>query len=99
MVNFQWSISKLLKDDNGIVKVVFFSVTGTDSDSGVSKTMDLQMPLNEPESDVVPFDQLDEQTVIDWVIEKDANGVVMIMLAEIEQAKLDVVEGAALPWS
>lgn len=99
MVNFQWSINKLLKDANDIVKVVFFSVTGTDSDSGVSKTMELQMPLNEPESELVPFDLLDEQTVIDWVVEKDADGVVTIMLAEIEQAKLDVIEGASLPWS
>lgn len=97
MIDFQWSVSKLLKDEAGIVRVIYGNVTATD-DFGNVVSNDIQSPTEQSESDPIPFDQLDEQTVIGWLKDIHEQSLVPLILLELDLMRLDSVEGAELPW-
>jgi hypothetical protein len=66
---FTWSIKHLLSLDStqqGFVCRVFAEVTGTRD--GVSVTYPADVSFKEPSETFIPYDQLTEQQVIDWVI-------------------------------
>ncbi len=96
-----WAVAQLEREtEDGYVFTVHYTVAAND---GVySSSAYGSLGLERPEGDLVPFSQLDEQTVIGWVKEKFGEEKV----AEIEaalQAQLDEQhapsKASGLPWS
>lgn len=99
MIVFDYKITKLLKDEFGIVKVVFGTVTATDDFNNVV-SKDIQSPLSEADQDnLIPFDQLDEATVIQWFKAIHEQSLHPLLLLELDYMRLQAVEGVELPWS
>jgi len=97
MITINWSITKLLKDDAGVVKVMFGLIDATD-DFGNNVQKEIQSPTKPSDGELVPFDQLDEETVLTWFKELHEADLVPIILSELDVMRLDSVEGAELPW-
>lgn len=64
---YQYSIKNLQRDANGIVVAVEFEVAASDGTD--SFTHNYQTALPAPTSTIVPFEDLTEAKVIDWVKE------------------------------
>jgi hypothetical protein len=97
---FAWNVANLEREtSDGYVYTVHYTVSASDDvySSGAYGSLGLERP----EGDLIPFSELDEQTVVGWVKEQFGEEKV----AEIEaalQAQLDEqrnpTKAAGLPW-
>jgi hypothetical protein len=102
MTAFNWNVAQLERETaDGYVFTVHYTVNATDDTYSYSAGAYGSLGLERPESELVPFSELTEQTVIGWV--KDKFGEEKV--AEIEaalQAQLDEQrspsKAAGLPW-
>jgi hypothetical protein len=98
---FSWKIANLEREtSDGYVYTVHYTVSAEDGTYSAGAYGSLG--LERPESELIPFDSLTEETVIGWVKEKFGDEKV----AEIEaalQAQLDEkhapTKAAGVPWS
>jgi hypothetical protein len=96
-----WAVAQMEREtEDGYVFTVHYTVAA--NDGTYSSSAYGSLGLERPEGDLVPFSQLDEQTVIGWVKEKFGEEKV----AEIEaalQAQLDEQhfpsKASGLPWA
>ena len=96
MNTYTYTINDMVKDDNGIVVTVMFSVTASDGTD--SYTHNYQTGLPAPKNTIIPFADLTKEGVIAWVktlvgedTEKQAD-------AELEAFKKRKVTTTGLPW-
>jgi hypothetical protein len=97
---FAWNVADLEREtSDGYVYTVHYTVSASDDvySSGAYGSLGLERP----ESELIPFSELDEQTVVGWVKEKFGEEKV----AEIEaalQAQLDEQrapsKATGVPW-
>ncbi len=64
---YTYEPTNLIKDQNGIVVSVQFSVTVTDDNNGNLLTVNSQTALPAPSSDVIPYEQLSKEDVVGWI--------------------------------
>lgn len=107
-VTYQYKIDKLwvypeaIAGFESVVGDVHFTITATDSDSGVevTKQMNANLPVPEDGVQFTPFADLTEDQIITFV--KDALGVEVITTAEevmAEHLALKVKTSPDLPWA
>jgi len=105
---FTWSINTLERElSDGYVFVAHYSV------NAVSSTLDPEgnpysqgaygsVGLERPEGDLIPFESLDQETVIGWVIEKLGGTDKKAEIEAALQARLDEVMSPTkingVPW-
>ena len=89
----------LVKDQNGVVVLVNFTIeasNGTDS-----FTVNSQTALPAPTSDVIPYDQLTKEQVIEWIQKLVGTQSEALadseLAAHIENQKVVLTNGT--PWS
>jgi hypothetical protein len=100
MTAFNWNVAQLERETaDGYVFTVHYTINATDDTYSAGAYGSLG--LERPESELVPFSELTEQTVIGWI--KDKFGPEKV--AEIEaalQSQLDEqrqpTRAAGLPW-
>jgi hypothetical protein len=98
---FTWKIAQLERETtDGYVFTAHYTVDA--NDGAYSAGAYGSLGLERPEGELIPFSELDEQTVVGWVKEKFGEEKV----AEIEaalQAQLDEqrapTKAAGVPWS
>jgi len=97
---FTWNVAQLEREtSDGYVFTAHYTVNAADDTYSAGAYGSLG--LERPEGDLIPFSELDEQTVVGWVKEKFGEEKV----AEIEaalQAQLDEqrapTKAAGVPW-
>ena len=97
---YTWNVAQLERETaDGYVYTVHYTVNAADDTYSAGAYGSLG--LERPESELIPFSELDEQTVVGWVKEKFGEEKV----AEIEaalQAQLDEqrapTKAAGVPW-
>lgn len=99
MITFDYKITKLLIDENQIVRFISGTVTATDGEGNVV-SKELKSPTNEPDFDsLIPYDELEEQTVIDWLKDLHHEAISELLAFELYEARLNSLEGDLLPWA
>jgi hypothetical protein len=96
-----WAVAQLEREtEDGFVFTVHYTVAA--NDDAYSSSAYGSLGLERPEGDLIPFSQLDEETVIDWVKEKFGEEKVTEIEAAL-QAQLDEQhspsKASGLPWS
>lgn len=99
----QWSISQLDRTlPDGVVYTAHWRVSKTDGDASASVYGTISFPAKDPSDPTfVPYDQLTEAQVMDWV--KDAMGAEQVaaheasVAAQIDKQK-NPTTAAGVPW-
>lgn len=107
-ITYTWKVTSLKVKDEGentnAVVQTYWTKTGTDEDgnTGIFSGATPFTSVNVPSGEFVPFDQLSEETVLDWIqsivvgqYEEHVNGVIA---KQIDQ-KVNVVKEVDLPWA
>lgn len=98
MTTFDWAVTNLwsVPEDTDVVVCVGYKVTAHQDGQSVSESK--AQPIIRSSGDLIPFNQLNEQTVIGWV--KSAVDVQAIeqALCERLQQQGEVIEQKSLPW-
>ena len=99
-----WSISSLDRSlPDGVVLTAHWRVSATDGDASGSVYGTISFPAKDPaDPDFIPYDNLTEATVIQWV--KDEMGADTVAAHEAAvQAQIDAqknpTSASGLPWS
>jgi hypothetical protein len=97
-MEFQWKIENLQsRVDDGFVVLVFCNVTATDGDIRANSPLSIKFEQNQ--EIFIPFNELTEAIVIDWV--QTASGkekVERMLIEQIDQFKNPPFKDG-LPWT
>lgn len=98
MTTFDWKILNLdHRTSDGYIQVVHWQCTGTDGDlySSVANTLTF-----EDGAPVIPYDQVTEQTVLDWIWASGVDkAVVEASITDRIDALKNPVQASGLPWA
>lgn len=88
---------------NGVVTIAHWTATKTSGDFVASSYGSIALPTNTPESPTfVPYENITETVVIDWVLDAMGEEQVTSMEAGLD-AQLDILENPqqarGIPWS
>jgi hypothetical protein len=86
---------------NGEVIIVYFRTVGIDGDVDAVANNAVRLPYKDPsDPSFIPYDQLTEQEVLDWVFQAigpEGKGIIERGIAsQIAQKKIQVAQG--VPW-
>ena len=93
---YEYKITDMQRDADGIVVAVSFTVTASDGTD--SFTHNYQTALTSPSKNPIPFDNLDESTVIGWVKSLVQTGTEEQADAELEAFKQRKQVTSGTPW-
>jgi hypothetical protein len=93
---YEYKISDMQRDADGIVVAVSFTVTASDGTD--SFTHNYQTALNAPSGNPIDFEDLEESEVIDWVKELVQSSVEEQADAELEAFKQRKEITSGVPW-
>ena len=93
---YEYKISDMQRDADGIVVAVSFTVTASDGTD--SFTHNYQTALNAPKGNPIDFEDLEESEVIDWVKELVQTSVEEQADAELEAFKQRKEVTSGVPW-
>ena len=96
MNTYDYKITDMQRDANGIVVAVSFTVTASDGTD--SFTHNYQTALPAPKDTVIPFAELTQPEVIDWVKELVGTGTEEQADAELAAFKLRKEVKSGTPW-
>jgi hypothetical protein len=107
MTTYTWSINSMYTvqqpDPNYVVRA-FWTLTGVDGTTSVSKSGSVEFTQEQEQSGFIPYDQLTESIVVGWV--QNSLGDPNISNFELEiQAQIDLLntpstpEYTPLPWA
>ena len=98
MATFTWTIANLERAQDGYITIAHWRVDGTDDANSIGAYGTVNFN-QEPDEEIIPFDQLTPEIVWPWVFEK-------LNKEEVEaavQAKLDELANppliSGLPWA
>jgi len=101
-ITYIWKITQMKRQvSNGYVFLVDYDITGTDGEyiGKTSCSTTLEMP--ESENLLIPFENLTEELVLEWIKERLGEGSILNLkqeiINEIELQK-NPVEATGLPW-
>ena len=102
-MNMKWTVEFVLcaKEVNGFAYVVVYAVWKCEAtDGGYTKLRVGRVELQQPGQNFVAFENLDEQTVLNWcwsIIDKSA--VEAVVKSEIDAETSNPIQPAPLPWN
>lgn len=99
-----WSISQLDRTlPDGVVYTAHWRVSKTDGDASASVYGTISFPAKNPsDPDFIPYDQLTEAQVIQWVKDEMGADTVAAHEAAVQAqigAQLNPTHASGLPWS
>jgi hypothetical protein len=93
---YEYKITDMQRDANGVVVAVSFTVTASDGTDSFTHNYHTALPA--PKDATVPFEQLTEAKVIDWVKELVGKGTEEQADAELAAFKLRKEVKSGTPW-
>jgi hypothetical protein len=98
---FTWQISQLERElADGYVFNVFYTVYA--ENANLRAYVDSSLTLERPDVDLIPFPDLTEHIIVDWIKTKLGEGVIESIYNTL-QAQLDEqrqpIKAGGLPWS
>jgi hypothetical protein len=97
MIDFDWSVTKMLKDPaTGEVKRIFLDVTAS-RDDGAVVTESISFPTEPSTADnFIKYEELSLEDVMSWF--KDKKSIEDYLTIKIDEYRLESVDKDSLPW-
>jgi len=96
-IQYTWKVTQLKRKlDTGLVFNAFYEVSATDGE--FSAETNGRVSLGQPDSEnFIPYEDLTESVVLNWVYEKVGKEMENLLLENIENQK-NPKEASGLPW-
>lgn len=93
---YEYKVTNLQRDENGIINWAAFTITASDGET--SNTHLFQTAFANNPVTPIPFEEITEEKVIEWIKRNVGTSSEESADAELEAAKLRKTQIAGLPW-